>query len=68
MHLWNKKSQVSIVKEFTVYWRKADSKQITKYIWDATICVKNMSACVCMYLFAHRLSRRTHMVQWLLDG
>ena len=26
-----KKGQVSILKEFAIYWRKADSKEIAKY-------------------------------------
>lgn len=59
------KKSASIVQEFATYWRQADSKQ---YIRDATICVKDLFACVCLCLFVQRTSRRTRVVQWLQDG
>lgn len=56
-----KKGQVPTLKESAVYWSKADSKQITKYIRDASICVENtcLHACAFIYLYIDSLAGHT---------
>lgn len=56
-----KKKKAKSLHRRNLQWSKADSKQITKYIRDASICVENtcLHACAFIYLYIDSLAGHT---------